>query len=84
MPPIRLSMSKRRALLTASISLDGEIISPCSCCAKKGVVCIIIINPFGYQPFSYTKYTKLNARVLCNVRLILLNKCTFPARLNIL
>ena len=47
MPFIRLSMSKRRALLATSISLDGEIMSPCSRYIKKGLVYIIIINPFS-------------------------------------
>ena len=36
-PPIRLSALERHALLTISISFDGEIMSPCSRCAKKGV-----------------------------------------------
>ena len=47
MPPIRFSMSKRCTLLTASISLNGEIISPYSHYIKKGLVCIAIINPFS-------------------------------------
>ena len=42
---ILFSVFKRRALLTASISLNGEIISPYSYYAKKGLVYIIIISP---------------------------------------
>ena len=48
MPFIRSSVSKRCTLLAASISLDGEIISPYSYCAKKRLVYIIITDPFGY------------------------------------
>ena len=78
MPLIRSFASKRRALLTTSISLDGEIISPCSYYAKKGLVYIIIINPSGRQPFLYAKYTKSNTYTSCNMRLVSLNKCAFP------
>ena len=46
-PPIRFFTSKRHALLAESISLDGEIISPYSRYTKKGLMYIIIINPFG-------------------------------------
>ena len=42
MPFIRSSASKRRALLTTSISLNGEIISPRY--AKKGLVYVAIIS----------------------------------------
>ena len=47
MPPIRLFMSKRRALLAISISLNGEIISPYSYYTKKGLVYITITDPFS-------------------------------------
>ena len=40
-------MSKRYALLTIFISLNKEIISPYSYYIKKGLVYIIIIDPFG-------------------------------------
>ena len=77
MPPIRLSMSKRRALLTASISLNREIISSYSYYIKKGLVYIIIIDPFSRQFSFYTKCTKLNTYALCNMRLVSLNKYIF-------
>ena len=48
MPPIRSSTFKCRALLTTSISLNEEIISPYSYYAKKGLVYIIITEPFSY------------------------------------
>ena len=64
MPFIRLSAFKHCTLLTTSISLNEEIISPYFCYIKKGLVYIIIIDLFSRQSFSYTKYTKLNTCVL--------------------
>ena len=75
---IRLFAFKRYVLLTVSISLNREIISLYSYYTKKGLVYITIIDPFSRQPFSYTKYTKLNTCILYDVRLVSLNKCTFP------
>ena len=77
MPPIRSTMSKRRAFLAVSISLDGEIMSPCSYYMKKGLVYIIIIDLSGRQPSFYAKYTKLNTRILYDMRLVSLNKYIF-------
>ena len=74
MPPIRSPASECCTLLAVSISLDGEIMNPYSYYIKKGLVCIIIIDPFGCQPSFYTKYTKLNTCVLCNMRLVFFNK----------
>ena len=48
MPPIRFSTSKRHALLTTSISFNGEIISPYSRYIKKELVYIAIISLFSY------------------------------------
>ena len=48
MPPIRSLASVRRVLLATSISLDGEIMSPYSYYAKKGLVYIIITAPSSY------------------------------------
>ena len=79
MPFIRSSISKRRALFTTFISLDGEIISPYSHYAKKGLVYIIITDPFSRQPFSYIKCTKLNTRLSYNMRSVSLNKYIFSA-----
>ena len=83
MPPIKSSASKCCALLTASISLNGEIISPYSRYTKKGLVYIAIINPSGRQLSLYAKCTKSNPHILYNVRLVLLNKYTFPTYFNI-
>ena len=78
MPLIRSFISKRYTLLTTSISLNREIISPCSYYAKKGLVYIIIIFPTSRQPSSCFKYTKANTRSSCNVRLVPFNKYRFP------
>ena len=79
MPIIKLIVFKRCTLLTSSITFNSEIMSPYSCYAKKGLVCVIIANPFNYQPFSYSKYTKLNTRALCDMRLVSFNKYIFLA-----
>ena len=78
MPPIRLSISKYYALLATSISLNREIISPYSHYIKKGLVYIIITDPFSCQPFSYAEYTKLNTCILYNIYLVSFNKYAFP------
>ena len=77
MPAIRLTVSKRYALFISSITFNGEIINPCSCCVKKGLVYITIIKPSGYQPSSCSECTKLNTCMLYNMRSVSLNKCTF-------
>ena len=77
MPAVRLTAFKYYTLFISSITLNGEIMSPCSCYIKKGLVCIVIIDPFNYQPSSYSKYTKLNTWVLYNIRSVSLNKCIF-------
>ena len=41
-----------------------------SCYMLKGLVYIIIIAPLGRQPSSYTKCTKLNLRLSCNIKLV--------------
>ena len=58
MPFVRSLASIYYILLAASISLNGEIISPYSYCTKKGLVYITIIAPFSYQPSSYFECTK--------------------------
>ena len=80
MPFIKSSTSKCCALLIISISLNGEIISPYSCYIKKGLIYIVITEPFSCQFFSYTKCTKLNTCMLYNMRSISFNKYIFLAR----
>ena len=74
MPPIRFLASVRRVLLATSISLNSEIMSPCSCCVKKGLLYIIIMAFFGYQPSSCFK---ANTCFLCDIRSVSTNKYTF-------
>ena len=76
MPLIRSLASVYCILLAAFISLNSEIMSPYSYCAKKGLVYITIIIPSSCQPSSYSKCTKANTCSLCDVRLVSINKCT--------
>ena len=78
MPPIRFFISKRHTFLTASISLNGEIINPYSYYAKKGLVYITIIFFTSRQFFFYSKCTKANTCLFCDVYLVLFNKYKFP------
>ena len=77
MPLIRSLASVYYVLLAASISLNSEIISPYSHCAKKGLVYITITAPFSCQPSSYSKYIKANIYSLYNMHLVSTNKYTF-------
>ena len=77
MPPIRSLASVRRVLLTVSIFLDGEIMSPCSRCTKKGLVYVAITASFSRQLSSCSKCTKANTCSLCNMRSVSTNECTF-------
>ena len=70
MPFIRFLVFKRHARIIAIILLLGEIMPTCSRCVLKGLVCVAIIAPLGRQPFFYAKYTKLNMRSSCDVRLV--------------
>jgi hypothetical protein len=60
MPPIRSTALEYYTLLTISISLNREIISPYSHCIKKGLVYIALISPSKYQSSFYLKCTKAN------------------------
>jgi hypothetical protein len=51
MPFIRFLVFKYYALLVTSISLNREIMSPCSCYIKKGLVYIVLTSPFRCQLF---------------------------------
>ena len=63
--------------MVAVIFLLSEIMPTYSRCVSKGLVYIIIIAPSGRQPFFYTKYTKSNMRLSCNVRSVSNTKCTY-------
>ena len=84
MPFIRSLVSKRTTYyfkLVAVILLLGKIMPTYSYYAEKGLVYIIIIALFSYQPSSYIKYTKLNMYSSCNIHLMFNAKYIFFARL---
>jgi hypothetical protein len=60
MPFIRSTTFKHYILLTTLISLNKEIMSPCSYYIKKGLVYIAFISSSKHQPFFYSKCTKTN------------------------
>ena len=68
MPFIRSLVSKRCTRVIAVILLLGKIMPTYSCYVLKGLAYIIIIASLGRQPFSYTKYTKLNMCLSCNIK----------------
>ena len=87
MPPIRSLVSKRAAYyfkLVAVILLLDKIMPTYSYYTEKGLVYIIIIAFLNRQPSSYIKYTKLNMRLSCNIKLVFNIKYTFLIRSYIL
>ena len=84
MPSVRSLAFKRRARVVAVILLLSEIMLTCFRYVLKGLVCIVIIAPLGRQPSSYTKYTKLNMRLSCDVRLVSNAECVFFMRFCVL
>ena len=77
MPPIRSSASAYYALLTTSISLDSEIMSPYSYYAKKELTYIIIMALSSHQPSSCLECTKVNMYSFYNIYSVSINKCIF-------
>ena len=77
MPLIRSLASKRCTYIITIILLLSEIMPICSYYILKGLVCIIIIASLGCQPSSYTKCTKLNMHLSCNVKLVSNAKYTY-------
>ena len=84
MPFIKSLVSKRCTRVIAVILLLSEIMPTYSCCVLKGLVCIAIIAFLGRQPSSYTKYTKLNMRLSCNIRSVSNAKYIFLIRFCVL
>ena len=77
MPLIRFLVSRRYAYIVAIILLFSKIMPTYSRYVLKGLVYIAIIALLGRQPFFYAKYTKLNMRLSCDVRLISNAKYTY-------
>ena len=67
---IRSLASKRRARVVTVILLLGKIMPTYSRYVLKGLVCVAIIALLGHQPFFYAKYTKLNMRLFCDIKLV--------------
>ena len=80
MPSVRFLASEHRAYVVTVILLFGKIMPTCSCYVLKGLVYIIIIALLGRQPSFYTKYTKLNICLFCDVRLVSNAKCIYLMR----
>ena len=70
MPLVRSLAFKCCTHVVAVILLLGKIMPIYSYYMLKGLVYIAIIAPLGCQPSFYTKYTKLNMRLSCDIRLI--------------
>ena len=68
MPPVRSLASTYCTKLVAVILLLSEIIPIYSCYAKKKLVYIIIIAPFGRQPSFCAKCTKSNMYFSCDIK----------------
>jgi len=58
------------------------MLSPCSRCAKEGLVYITLASPLSRQPSFYLEYTKVNIYLSCDVRSIFNAKCARPITLN--
>ena len=69
-PLIKSLVSERRLRLVSLILSLGEIMLLYFYYIQKKLSYIIILAPFNRQPFFYTKCTKLNIRLSCNVRLV--------------
>jgi hypothetical protein len=50
--------------------------------AKEGLVYIALVSPLSWQPSLYSKYTKVNIQLSCNVRSTSNTKYTFFITLN--
>ena len=80
MPFIRSLAFKRRLRLISLILSLNKIIPTYSCCVLKGLVYIAIIASLGCQPSSYTKYTKSNICLSCDIKSVSNAKYTFLIR----
>jgi hypothetical protein len=65
--------------LVAVILLLSEIMLTYSYYTEKGLVYIIIIALFSWQPSSYFECTKLNMHLSCNIYFISNTKCIYLA-----
>ena len=68
MPSVRFLASKCYTYIVIIIFLLSKIMPTYSYCVLKGLVYIAIIASLGCQPSFYTKCTKLNMRLSCNIK----------------
>ena len=68
MPPIRPPLPNCYNWLVTTILSLGIVMPSYSYYAEKKLVYIAIASPSGRQPSSYTKCTKLNIRLPCNIQ----------------
>ena len=69
-PLIKFLASECRLRLVSLILFLGEIMPSYSCYVEKRLFYITILVSFSCQPSFYTKYTKLNIYLSCDVRLV--------------
>ena len=77
MPLIRSSASKRRLRLVSLILSLDKIMPLYSRYIEKRLSYIIISAPFSRQPFFYTKCTRANIQLSCNIRSVSNTKCIY-------
>src|SRR6266699_2974053 len=64
-------------ILIALILSINKVMLSCSCCIKKGLVCIAVIAPSGHQPLSYIKCIKVNICLFHNNCSVSAAKCIY-------
>ena len=79
MPPSIASVY--HTILITLIFSVSEVIPSYSYCAEKGLVCIIIISLFSYQPLSYTECIKSNMHAFYNICSVLSAKYIYYSTL---
>ena len=84
MPFVKSSASKRRLRLVSLILSLSEIMPSYSYYMEKRLSYIAILAPFSCQSFFYTKCTKLNMRLSCDVRLVSNTKYAYLIRFCVL
>ena len=75
MPFIRSLVFKHYVYIVLVILLLDEIMPSCSYYTEKKLVYITIIAPFGRQPSSYIKCTKLNIYLSYNIQSVSNTEC---------
>jgi len=78
-----LSQTQRYTYMVILILLLSKVILLYSYCAKEGLVYIAIVAPFGCQPSSYFKYTRLNIHSSYDVQSISNIKCIYTYLLSL-